>query len=119
MIKVYEYAKCSTCVKALKFLDAKKVEYKKLAIVDTPPTLTELKKMLTALKEKGGSIKNLFNTSGVLYKEFKISEKLPTMSESDSLKLLSEHGKLVKRPFVLGEDVALVGFKEDDWKKVF
>ncbi|MDG0817166.1 arsenate reductase family protein [Bdellovibrio svalbardensis] len=119
MLKVYEYAKCSTCVKALKFLDAKKVSYQKLPIVDKAPSQTELKKMLTALKERGGSIKNLFNTSGVLYKEFKISEKLPNMSEAEALKLLSEHGKLVKRPFVLGDDVALVGFKEDDWKKVF
>lgn len=119
MLKVYEYAKCSTCVKALKFLDGKKVSYQKLPIVDKAPSVAELKKMLAALKERGGSIKNLFNTSGVLYKEFKISEKLPGMTEAEALKLLSEHGKLVKRPFVLGDDVALVGFKEDEWKKVF
>lgn len=119
MLKVYEYAKCSTCVKALKFLDAKKVAYKKLPIVDEVPTQKELKEMLAALKERGGSIKNLFNTSGLLYKEFKISEKLPNMTEAEAIKLLSEHGKLIKRPFVLGDDVALVGFKEDEWKKVF
>ncbi|WP_413576716.1 arsenate reductase family protein [Bdellovibrio sp. HCB290] len=119
MLKVYEYAKCSTCVKALKFLDAKKVSYQKLPIVDKAPSQTELKKMLSALKENGGSIRNLFNTSGVMYKEMKMSEKLPTMSEAEAIKLLSENGKLVKRPFVLGDDVALVGFKEDEWKKVF
>lgn len=119
MLKVYEYAKCSTCVKALKFLDGKKVSYEKLPIVDKAPSQKELKEMLAALKERGGSIKNLFNTSGVMYKEMKLSEKLPSMTEAESIKLLSEHGKLVKRPFVLGKDIALVGFKEDEWKKVF
>ncbi|MNJ93331.1 ArsC family protein [compost metagenome] len=75
--------------------------------------------MLAALKERGGSLKNLFNTSGLLYKEMKISEKFPTMTEAEAIKLLSEHGKMVKRPFVIGDDVHLVGFKEDEWKKVF
>lgn len=119
MLKVYEYAKCSTCVKALKFLDGKKVKYDKLPIVDKAPTQKELKEMLAALKERGGSIRNLFNTSGVMYKEMKLSEKLPSMTEAEALKLLSENGKLVKRPFVIGEDTHLVGFKEDEWKKVF
>lgn len=119
MLKVYDYAKCSTCVKALKFLDGKKVKYDKLPIVEKAPTQKELKEMLAALKERGGSIRNLFNTSGVMYKEMKLSEKLPSMSEAEALKLLSENGKLVKRPFVIGEDTHLVGFKEDEWKKVF
>lgn len=119
MLKVYEYAKCSTCVKALKFLDQKKIKYQKVAIVDQPPTIKELKEMLAALKERGGSLKNLFNTSGLLYKEMKISEKLPQMTEAEALKMLSEHGKMVKRPFVIGDQVHLVGFKEDDWKKSF
>lgn len=118
MLKVYEYAKCSTCVKALKFLDQKKIKYQKIAIVDQPPSVKELKEMLGALKESGGSLKNLFNTSGLLYKEMKISEKLPHMTEVEALKMLAEHGKMVKRPFVIGSDVHLIGFKEDDWKKV-
>lgn len=119
MLKIYEYAKCSTCVKALKFLDAKKVSYQKLPIVDKAPSQKELKEMLSALKEKGGSIKNLFNTSGVLYREMEISKKLPSMTETEAIKLLSENGKLVKRPFVIGDDHHLVGFKEDEWKKEF
>ncbi|WP_374077194.1 arsenate reductase family protein [Bdellovibrio bacteriovorus] len=119
MLKVYEYAKCSTCVKALKFLDGKKVKYDKLPIVDKAPSQKELKEMLAVLKERGGSIRNLFNTSGVMYKEMKLSEKLPSMTEAEALKLLSENGKLVKRPFVIGADTHLVGFKEDEWKKVF
>ena len=119
MLKVYEYAKCSTCVKALKFLDAKKVTYKKLPIADQAPTQKELKEMLSALKENGGNLRNLFNTSGVVYKEMKLSEKLPSMTEADAIKLLSENGKLVKRPFVIGDNVHLVGFKEDQWKENF
>ncbi|MEN0059260.1 MAG: arsenate reductase family protein [Bdellovibrio sp.] len=119
MLKIYEYAKCSTCVKALKFLDAKKVAYTKLPIADQAPSQTELKSMLAALKKDGGGLKNLFNTSGVLYREMKISEKLATMSEAEALKLLSQNGKLVKRPFVISPDIHLVGFKEDQWKKVF
>ncbi|KYG69261.1 ArsC family transcriptional regulator [Bdellovibrio bacteriovorus] len=119
MLKVYEYAKCSTCVKALKFLDAKKVKYEKLPIVDKAPSQKELKEMLAALKERGGSLRNLFNTSGVMYKEMKLSEKLSDMTEAEAIKLLSENGKLVKRPFVISNDTHLVGFKEDEWKKVF
>ncbi len=119
MLKVYEYSKCSTCIKALKFLDAKKVKYQKLPIVDKAPTQKELKEMLAALKERGGSLKNLFNTSGLVYKEMKLSEKFPSMTEAEAIKLLSENGKLVKRPFALGDKIALVGFKEDEWKKVF
>lgn len=119
MLKVYEYSKCSTCVKALKFLDGKKVKYEKLPIVDQAPSLKELKEMLSHLKENGGGLRQLFNTSGVMYKEMKLSEKLPSMSEADALKLLSSNGKLVKRPFVIGKDTYLVGFKEDEWKKIF
>lgn len=75
--------------------------------------------MLIALKERGGSIKNLFNTSGVQYRELKISEKLSKMSEAEAIKLLSENGKLVKRPFVIDENTHLLGFKQDEWEKVF
>lgn len=119
MLKVYEYAKCSTCVKALKFLDGKKVKYQKMAIVDTPPSTKELKEMLAFLKENGGSLRHLFNTSGLVYKEMKLSEKLPNLTESEALKLLADNGKLVKRPFVIGDGTYLIGFKEDDWKKNF
>lgn len=75
--------------------------------------------MLNAIKERGGSIKNLFNTSGVQYREMKISEKLPKMNEAEAIKLLSENGKLVKRPFVIDENTYLLGFKQDEWDKVF
>lgn len=119
MLKVYEYAKCSTCVKALKFLDAKKIAYEKLPIVEQPPTEKELIAMLTAIKKQGGHIKNLFNTSGLVYKEMNLSEKLPNLSETEAIQLLAQNGKLVKRPFVISKDIHLVGFKEDIWNKSF
>lgn len=119
-LKVYEYAKCSTCVKALKFLDSKKVSYEKLPIVDQPPTVKELKAMLGHLQEQGGTFKNLFNTSGQLYRELGISDKLKDgMTEAEGLKLLAANGKLIKRPFALGDKTGTVGFKEDVWKKLF
>src|SRR4051812_768231 len=78
MLKVYEYDKCSTCKKALKFLDTRKVKYEKLPIVDRPPSMTELKKMLGFV----GDVRKLFNTSGMVYREMKLGEKLPSMSEA-------------------------------------
>lgn len=118
MIKVYEYSKCSTCVKALKFLDQHHIAYQKIAIVDQPPSTKELKDMLRALKERGGSIKNLFNTSGLVYKEMNLSQKLPALSEVEALRLLSANGKLVKRPFLIGDQNFFVGFKESEWLKL-
>jgi Spx/MgsR family transcriptional regulator len=115
-IRVYEYANCSTCKKALKFLEQKKISYECVPIVEKPPTVAELKKMLAHQK---GEIKKLFNTSGQLYRELGISDKLPTLSEGEALKLLSQHGKLIKRPFVLTDQHGLVGFKEDEWKQAF
>lgn len=112
MLKFYTYSKCSTCRKAQKFLDANKVAYKEIPIDQTAPTKTELKNMLKAV----GELKRLFNTSGQIYREKKLSAKLPTMSQSDAFDMLSKEGKLVKRPFVVGEDTFLVGFKEEEWK---
>lgn len=119
-LKVYEYKTCSTCIKALKFLDQKGVKYEKLAIVDQPPTVAELKRMLAFLKAEDGTFKNLFNTSGVQYRELGIADQIKAgMTEGEALKLLSQNGKLIKRPFALGEKSGTVGFKEDVWKKLF
>jgi arsenate reductase len=116
-LKIFEYSGCSTCKKALKFLADHKVSAEVIPIVEQPPTKAELKAMLSYLEADGGSLKNLFNTSGVLYKEMKLAEKLAGMSEKESLDLLSRHGKLVKRPFLLGKNFGLVGFKEDSWRQ--
>jgi len=112
-VKVYEYSKCSTCRKALNFLERHDITYEKVPIVETPPTKTELKKMLAL---QGGNLKKLFNTSGEVYRALKISEKLPLMSESAALDLLASNGKLIKRPFALVGDKGMVGFNEDEWK---
>ena len=117
--KIYEYKNCSTCQKALKFLDKKGVEYERVSIWDKPPTKAELKKMLGFLKAGGGSFKQLFNTSGVQYRELGISDKIKNgLSEEQALELLAGNGKLIKRPFVLTGKGGAVGFKEDVWKKL-
>jgi arsenate reductase len=114
-LKIYEYGNCSTCKKALKFLDARKVSYERIAIVEHPPSVSELKKMLVFLK---GDLKKLFNTSGQVYRELGLSQKLPTMSEAEALLLLASNGKLIKRPFALSTELGLVGFSETEWKKL-
>jgi len=114
-VRIYEYSKCSTCRKALKFLDNSNVAYEKVPIVETPPTKAELKKMLAL---QGGNLKKLFNTSGEVYRTMKIGEKLASMSESEALELLASNGKVIKRPFALAGDKGLVGFNEDEWKKL-
>lgn len=117
-IKLYEYKNCSTCQKALKFLESEKIAFDRIAIVDQPPSLVEIKQMLEHIKKNGGSLKNLLNTSGQQYRELKIAEQLKSgLSEHNLLKLLSENGKLVKRPFLLAKNLGLVGFKVDEWTR--
>ena len=111
---VLVYRKCSTCLKALKWLDANGVEYVERAIVEENPTYEELKEWYG---KSGLPLKKFFNTSGVLYKEMQLKDKLPAMSEEEQLKLLATDGKLVKRPLVVGEDFVLTGFKEAEWNE--
>ena len=119
MLKIYEYNNCSTCKNALKFLDKKGVKYEKIAIVEQPPTVAELKKMLGYLKADGLTFKNLFNTSGVQYRELKVGDQIKAgLTEAAAISMLSKNGKLIKRPFLLTSDGGTVGFKEDQWKKL-
>ncbi len=119
-IKIYEYGNCSTCKNALKFLDKKKVKYTAVPIVDQPPSLAELKQMLEFVKAAGGSFKNLFNTSGLQYRELAIGDKIKAgMTEDEALKLLAKNGKLIKRPFVLTPKTGTVGFNAKDWDQIF
>jgi len=113
-MKFYQYKKCSTCVKAKKFLEANEVEFKEIDITSKPPMKKELKQMLAFYD---GNIRKLFNTSGMIYRELSLKDKLPTMSEKEAIDLLSSNGKLVKRPFLLGDNFGQVGFKEDEWKE--
>lgn len=116
--KLFEYKNCDTCKKAIKFLKENKIDFQDIPIVENPPSVSELKRMLEFLKKDGETFKKLFNTSGVLYRELKISQKLEKgLTESDAIKLLSENGKLVKRPFMLLADTGMVGFKSEDWAR--
>jgi arsenate reductase len=109
-----EYPKCSTCQKAKKWLDENKIEYTQRNIVDDNPTYEELKEW----HEKSGlPLKKFFNTSGLLYKEMNLKDKLPTMSEEEQLKLLATNGMLVKRPLIIADTTVLTGFKEAEWKE--
>lgn len=108
------YPKCSTCQKAKKWLDANKIEYTERHIVEANPSENELR---TWYERSGLSLKKFFNTCGMLYKEMKLKDKLPTMSEDEQIKLLATNGMLVKRPIVVDEDKVLVGFKEAEWKE--
>ena len=98
-MKIYTYKNCSTCKKALKFLDSKNISYQNIPIRDQPPTKAEIKKMLSYV----GDMKKLFNTSGMDYRSMNIKEKLPSMSEVQAIDLLSKNGNLIKRPFLLNE----------------
>lgn len=109
---VLVYRKCSTCQKALKWMEANQVEFEERAIVEDNPTYEELKEWYA---KSGLPLKKFFNTSGNIYKEMKLKDKLPEMSEDEQLKLLATNGMLVKRPFVVGDDYVLTGFKEKDW----
>lgn len=109
---VLVYRKCSTCLKALKWLEGNQVEFEERPIVEENPTYEELKEWHG---KSGLPLKKFFNTSGLLYKEMNLKEKLPAMSEEEQLKLLSTNGKLVKRPLVVGDDFVLTGFKEAQW----
>jgi arsenate reductase len=114
MLRIYVYLKCSTCRDALKWLDDHGVAHEVKAIRETPPTPVELK---SALKLLGGDIRKLFNSSGMDYRALGMKDKLPAMSEAEAIGLLAQNGMLVKRPFVLGKDIALVGFKPETWRK--
>lgn len=111
---VLVYRKCSTCLKALKWLDEKGVVYEERPIVEENPSYAELKEWY---QKSGLSLKKFFNTSGLLYKEMKLKDKLAEMSEEEQLQLLATNGMLVKRPLVVGDDFVLTGFKEKEWNE--
>ena len=111
---VLVYRKCSTCLKALKWLEEHNVKFDERPIVDQNPTYEELKEWHA---KSGLPLKKFFNTSGLLYKEMNLKDKLPTMSEEEQLHLLATNGMLVKRPLVVGDDFVLTGFREKEWEE--
>ena len=109
------YPNCSTCRKAKKRLDEHNVQYTERHIADEKPTYDELKEW----HEKSGlPLRKFFNTSGLLYKEMKLKDRLPSMSEDEQLRLLATDGMLVKRPILVTGDKVLVGFKEAEWAEI-
>ena len=107
------YAKCSTCQKAKKWLDANGIEYTERPIKEQNPSIDELRKWH---QMSGLPLRKFFNTSGLLYKDMKLKDKLPEMSEEEQLALLATDGMLVKRPLAIGDDWVLLGFKEAEWE---
>ena len=99
-------------MKAIKWLVERGLDVEHVAIADTPPSIEELKLALAS----GYTLKALFNTSGLEYRGRDMKNLLPTMSEGEALELLSRTGMLVKRPFLVADSIALVGFKEDAWE---
>ena len=107
-----EYPKCSTCQKAKKWLDTNGITYTDRHIVENNPTYEELKEWH---ERSGLPLKKFFNTSGMLYKEQQLKDKIPNMTEEEQLKLLATNGMLVKRPLIVNGDLVLTGFKEAEW----
>ena len=106
------YPKCSTCQKTKKWLNDHDIEFTERHIVVENPSYEELKRWI---EKSGLPIKKFFNTSGRLYKEMHLKDKLKDMSEEEQVKLLATDGMLVKRPLLVGEDKVLVGFREAEW----
>lgn len=107
-----EYSKCSTCKNAEKFLKDNNIDFTKRSIIDETPTKEELKNWI---EKYNIDIKKLFNTSGLVYKNHKLKEKLPNMTDTEKLKLLSSNGMLIKRPLLISDDKILIGYKEKEY----
>lgn len=111
---VLAYRKCSTCIKALKWLEDNNIAFEERPIKEQNPTYEELKAWY---QMSGLPLKKFFNTSGLIYKDMQLKDKLPQMSEDEQLQLLATNGMLVKRPLVVGDDFVFTGFKEKEWEE--
>ena len=115
-VTAYTYSNCSTCRDAVKWLRAHGVAFVEKPIRETPPSVAELQRMLGY---QSGNLRRLFNTSGQEYRALGLADKLPAMTEMEALALLAGNGRLVKRPFVLGDAFGLVGFNQAEWEVAF
>lgn len=109
-----QYPKCTTCKKAEAWLKENKIDYESRHIKDNHPTAEELKIWIA---RSGLPVRKFFNTSGLLYKEMQLKDKLGSMSDEEMINLLASDGMLVKRPLLIGENNVCVGFKESEWEK--
>ena len=110
------YSKCSTCKNAKNYLDKYNISYIDSQIKENNPTFNEIKKWIDKYDI---NIKKLFNTSGILYREMNLKDKLNNMTEDEMISTLASDGMLVKRPILVGEDIILIGFKEKEWNEYF
>ena len=113
MLFVY-YPKCSTCRKAKKWLEENSLEFQEKDIVEDNPTVEELREWY---EKSDLALKRFFNTSGMKYRELKLKDKLPDMSEDEQLERLATDGMLVKRPIIVSDDVVLTGFRQKEWEE--
>ena len=113
-MKIYCYPKCTTCKKALKWLDEQGKAYEEIDIKENNPSKEDLK---AAYEKSGLPLKRFFNTSGLKYKELKLKDRLASMSEDEQLELLASDGMLVTRPLVSDGETVLTGFKEAEWRE--
>lgn len=115
-LTMYMYSKCGTCRKALKLLQSEGMEVSTIDLIDTPPN----REVLADLIEKSNlAIKKFFNTSGVVYKKNNLKEVVPTLSKDEQLDLLASDGKLIKRPIVTDGEQVTVGFKQEEYERVW
>ncbi len=115
-VKFINYPKCSTCVKARKWLEENNINFENIDIVLNTPTEKELK---SYFEKSGKEIKKFFNTSGMVYREMSLKDKVPKMTNEECIKLLSSNGMLIKRPLVVSKKGILIGFKEAEWTEFF
>lgn len=113
-MRFYQYPKCGTCRKAKKFLVDHNLDFEDIDITEKTPTKAELQRMLQFV---GGELRKLFNSSGLVYREMGLKDKLPSMSQAEAFELLRSNGKLIKRPFLIGDELGFVGFREQAWRE--
>lgn len=114
-MRLYHYPNCSSCKSALSFIKKNELEVTIIDISKEAPSIDELQ---TMLKHYDGAIKKLFNTSGKLYQELNLKDKISTMSTDEAFKILNKNGMLVKRPFIISKKIGLLGFKPEEWSKL-
>ena len=112
----YGYPKCSTCRKAKKWLEINELNFNEVNIAETPPSEEALREIIAA---SGLEIKKFFNVSGKVYRELNLKDKLATMTDEEKISLLSSDGMLIKRPIVSGNGKTTVGFKEEEYEKIW
>lgn len=110
-----QYPLCGTCRKARKWLDDNAIAYNNRLIVEQRPSREELREWIA---RSGLPLRKFFNTSGAVYKELNLKDKLPALTDEEQIDLLASDGKLVKRPLLVSDDTVLVGFKAEEWERI-